>query len=57
MEALDLGVTDVVKLSVLDGAVNFFLADVLDGVHELSVHVVVIDDVVVYDDDFFDSKP
>lgn len=57
MEALNLGISDIMELSVLDCAVNFFLANVLDAVHELPVHVVIIYDVVVYDNDFLDSKP
>ena len=57
MKSLDDSVSNIVELSIFDGRIDLFVTDVLDTEHELPVHVMIIDNIVVNYDDFFDSEP
>lgn len=57
VKPLDRRVPYIMELGVFYCTINFFLSNIFDGVHELSVHVVIIYNIVVNDEYFFNTEP
>lgn len=56
MEPFHLGIAHIMKLRILQRTINLPLADILHTVHQLSIHIMVIDDIIINDDDLLDSE-
>ena len=56
IKALYLRIANIMKISIFYSTFNFPLSNVFEWVHKLTVHIMVIHNIVVDNDDFFDPK-
>lgn len=56
MEPFHFGIAHIMKLRILQRTINLPLADILHTVHQLPVHIMVINNIIIDDDDLLDSE-